>query len=143
MSLNVQEQTKYDELTSLQASGTALKPAQKVELKKLKKKLDQQVAGKVQVSTSVNTFGKTSSSKESTSTVNPKAIRFVEAERQVLTRRAENLVANNAELIVERLGSIKKANETMLVRAAVLALADMIDEDLIEYMKQAQRNMIG
>ena len=60
MSLNVQEQTKYDELTSLQASGTALKPAQKVELKKLKKKLDQQVAGKVQVSTSVNTFGKTS-----------------------------------------------------------------------------------
>ncbi|GAD28528.1 hypothetical protein [Photobacterium leiognathi] len=143
MSLNAQEQTKYEELTSLQASGTALKPAQKVELKKLKKKLDQQVASKSEASTSVNTFGKTSSSKESTSTVNPKAIRFVEAERQVLTRRAENLVANNAELVVERLGSIKKANETMLVRAAVLALADMSDEDLVEYMKQAQRNMIG
>ncbi|WP_305372825.1 hypothetical protein [Photobacterium leiognathi] len=143
MSLNAQEQEKYEELTSLQASGTALKPAQKVELKKLKKKLDQQVASKSESSTSVNTFGKTSSSKESTSTVNPKAIRFVEAERQVLTRRAENLVANNAELVVERLGSIKKANETMLVRAAVLALADMSDGDLVEYMKQAQRNMIG
>ncbi|WP_318475974.1 hypothetical protein [Photobacterium leiognathi] len=143
MSLNVQEQAKYEELTSLQASGTALKPAQKVELKKLKKKLDQQVAGKTEAQSTVNTFGKASPSKVSTSTVNPKAIRFVEAERQVLTRRAENLVANNAELVVERLGSIKKANETMLVRAAVLALADMSDEDLVEYMKQAQRNMIG
>ncbi|WP_305840396.1 hypothetical protein [Photobacterium leiognathi] len=61
----------------------------------------------------------------------------------MLTRRAENLVANSAELVVERLGSIKKANETMLVRAAVLALADMSDEYLVEYIKQAQRNMIG
>ncbi|GAM71728.1 hypothetical protein JCM19236_6311 [Vibrio sp. JCM 19236] len=34
-------------------------------------------------------------------------------------------------------------NETKLIRAAVLALADMTDEQVIEYIKKVQRNMVG
>lgn len=79
----------------------------------------------------------------STSTINPKAVRFLQKERDLLTERTNSLQINSAHSIVERLGSLKAVNDTSLIRAAVLALTDMDDETLIEYIKQTQLNMIG
>jgi hypothetical protein len=82
-------------------------------------------------------FGKTPTTK-----INPTSIRFVQTERDTLTSRKDTLVANCAEDIVERLGSIRFANETMLIRAAVRALRDIDDNQLLIYMKEAQRDMM-
>ncbi len=85
-----------------------------------------------------NLFGKVS-----TSNVNPKAVRFIQKERDLLTERTNSLNINSPHAVVERLGSLKAVNDTSLIRAAVLALIDMDDETLIEYIKQTQLNMIG
>ncbi|MEZ9922392.1 hypothetical protein AB4342_19970, partial [Vibrio breoganii] len=90
-----------------------------------------------------NVFGSVDGGPVSTYKIKPTSVRFVQAERDVLTRRANDLKANSLGLIIERLGSVSQVNETKLIRAAVLALADMTDEQVIEYIKKVQRNMVG
>ncbi len=129
---------KLEYLVNLEQKGERLKPKQRALKNRLEKELEPivHVAEKKEVRT--NLFGKVS-----TSTVNPKAVRFLQKERDLLTERTNSLQINSAQSIVERLGTLKAVNDTSLIRAAVLALTDMDDEKLIEYIKQTQLNMIG
>lgn len=139
------EEEQFSQLKEKRAKNEALKPAEKALLKRLEKKLqpkrEEVKSSKVELNEStvkkVNAFGKTPTTK-----INPKPVRFVQAERDALTSRKDSLVRDSSEEIVERLGSLKFANDTMLIRAAVLSLMDLSDNALIEYMKQAQRNMM-
>ncbi|EDQ00902.1 hypothetical protein KT99_05397 [Shewanella benthica KT99] len=45
-------------------------------------------------------------------------------------------------MIIQELGSLREINDTKLIRAAVLLLADVSDEDLIKAIKQVQLNMV-
>ncbi|EGU37259.1 hypothetical protein [Vibrio scophthalmi] len=135
-SLSAKEQLDY--LTELEESGERLKPKQRA----LKNRLEKEILSNVSVlkdkDIRSNLFGKVS-----TSTVNPKAVRFLQTERDLLTERTNSLNINSTHAVVERLGSLKAVNDTSLIRAAVLSLVDMDDETLIEYIKQTQLNMIG
>jgi hypothetical protein len=133
---------KLEELRKIRESGQKLEVAQKIELQRLEKleaKLGDTSSGSPVDTPKVasNVFGKTPTTK-----INPTSIRFVQTERDTLTSRKDTLVANCAEDIVERLGSIRFANETMLIRAAVRALRDIDDNQLLIYMKEAQRDMM-
>jgi hypothetical protein len=136
-SLSIKDQLAY--LVSLEEKGERLKPKQRALKNRLEKESESNLpslAEKTEVKT--NMFGKVS-----TSVVNPKAVRFLQKERNLLTERTNSLNINSPHAVVERLGSLKAVNDTSLIRAAVLALVDMDDETLIEYIKQTQLNMIG
>lgn len=135
--LSLKDQLVY--LVNLEERGERLKPKQRALKNRLEKELESSsplLTEKVKVKT--NLFGKVS-----TSSVNPKAVRFLQKERNLLTERTNSLNINSPHAVVERLGSLKAVNDTSLIRAAVLALVDMNDETLIEYIKQTQLNMIG
>lgn len=135
-SLSAKEQLDY--LTELEESGERLKPKQRALKNRLEKEILSNVAVLKDKDIRSNLFGKVS-----TSTVNPKAVRFLQTERDLLTERTNSLNINSTHAVVERLGSLKAVNDTSLIRAAVLSLVDMDDETLIEYIKQTQLNMIG
>ncbi|MGR5347156.1 hypothetical protein [Vibrio mediterranei] len=133
-----------EQLEALEASGTALKPKQKAALNRLRKAKSTAVkkpVGSQEVQS--NIFGQTQGGPLSTYKVSPTSIRFVQPEIDVITRRIEEIKANSLEAVIDRLGSPKQINQTKLIRAAVLALGDMSDESIIEYVKKAQRNMVG
>jgi hypothetical protein len=83
----------------------------------------------------VNTFGSAQSNE-----VKPKLIRFVSNERAALRSRKDQLISNSAQDIVQVLGSVKAASEDLLVRAAVLSLRDLNDQQLLDLLKEAQIN---
>lgn len=133
------EQLAY--LVALEEKGERLKPKQRALKNRLEKNFDLSINPTLVEKTDVvktNLFGKVS-----TSNVNPKAVRFIQKERDLLTERTNTLLINSPHAVVERLGSLKAVNDTSLIRAAVLSLIDMSDEALIEYLKQTQLNMIG
>ncbi|MHC5780320.1 hypothetical protein [Aliivibrio fischeri] len=133
------EQLAY--LVALEEKGERLKPKQRALKNRLEKNFDLSVTPTLVEKKDVvktNLFGKVS-----TSNVNPKAVRFIQKERDLLTERTNTLLINSPHAVVERLGSLKAVNDTSLIRAAVLSLIDMSDETLIEYLKQTQLNMIG
>lgn len=136
-SLSPKSQLAY--LISIEEKGERLKPKQRALKNRLEKECESSlslVPENKEIKT--NLFGKVS-----TSNVNPKAVRFIQKERDLLTERTNSLNINSPHAVVERLGSLKAVNDTSLIRAAVLALIDMDDETLIEYIKQTQLNMIG
>ncbi|WP_139686298.1 hypothetical protein [Vibrio tasmaniensis] len=135
-SLSSQEQLKY--LINLEEKGDRLKPKQRALKSRLEKELQPSTSMPEKSEVKTNLFGKVS-----TSAVNPKAVRFLQKERDLLTERTNSLNTKNPHAVVERLGSLKAVNDTSLIRAAVLALVDMDDNTLIEYIKQTQLNMIG
>lgn len=135
-SLPPQEQLKY--LINLEEKGDRLKPKQRALKSRLEKDLQLSASIPAKSEVKTNLFGKVS-----TSAVNPKAVRFLQKERDLLTERTNSLNTQNPHAVVERLGSLKAVNDTSLIRAAVLALVDMDDNTLIEYIKQTQLNMIG
>ncbi|WP_034413448.1 hypothetical protein [Candidatus Photodesmus blepharus] len=129
------EMEQFHQLKEKRLKNEILQPTEKILIKKMEKKISH--ASSKSIKRKINVFGKTPTTK-----INPKPIRFVQAERDALTSRRDSLVHGSSEEIVERLGSLKFANTTMLVRAAVLSLLDMSDKKLIEYMKKAQKNMM-
>lgn len=132
------EEQQYEVLKERRNKNEAFKAAEKALFKKLEKKFsDPRPDSGSSSGSQPNEFGR-----KPTTKINPKAIRFVQAERDSLTSRKDSLVRDSSEMIIERLGSLKYANDTMLIRAAVLSLVDMPDAQLIEFMKQAQRNMM-
>ncbi len=144
--LSEQEQSTLDSLTAKKASGEQLKPKERALLVQLQKKAQSKEADSTESKESPvksNVFGSVEGGAVSTYKIKPTSVRFVQAERDVLSARANDLKANSLGMIIERLGSVSQVNETKLIRAAVLALADMTDEQVIEYIKKAQRNMVG
>ncbi|EKO3823574.1 hypothetical protein LCE44_27535 [Vibrio harveyi] len=135
-SLSPKEQLEF--LIKLEEKGERLKPKQRALKNRLEKEFDSSDTSPQKKDVKTNFFGKVS-----TSTVNPKAVRFLQKERDLLTERTNSLNTNSPHAVVDRLGSLKAVNDTSLIRAAVLALVDMDDETLIEYIKQTQLNMIG
>lgn len=83
----------------------------------------------------VNTFGSAQNNE-----VKAKLIRFVSNERAALRSRKDQLIANSAQDVVQVLGSVKAASEDLLVRAAVLSLRDLTDQQLLDLLKEAQIN---
>lgn len=127
---------QLEELLKKKKTGT-LKPAERAQLKNLERKLKSEE--KIQVSSQVktNVFGKIATTK-----VHPKPIRFLEHEIVGLATRKDSLKANQPEMIIQELGSLREINDTKLIRAALLLLADVSDEDLIKAIKQVQLNMV-
>ena len=127
---------QLEELLKKKKTGT-LKPAERAQLKNLERKLKSEE--KIQVSSQVktNVFGKIATTK-----VHPNPIRFLEHEIVGLATRKDSLKANQPEMIIQELGSLREINDTKLIRAALLLLADVSDEDLIKAIKQVQLNMV-
>lgn len=131
------------QLEDLEVSGEPLKPKQKATLNKLRKERDNQAAkSKPSSEVKTNIFGK-SDGVVSTYKVNPTSIRFVQVERDILSNKVAVLKLDFRDEVIDRLGSMSQVSETKLIRAAVLALQDMSEQQIIEYIKQVQRNMSG
>lgn len=144
--LSEQEHETLKRLIAKKDAGKDLNPKERALLNKLQKKAQSKEANSTESKESPvksNVFGSVEGGAVSTYKIKPTSVRFVQAERDVLTTRANDLKANSLGLIIERLGSVSQVNETKLIRAAVLALADMTDEQVIEYIKKVQRNMVG
>jgi spore germination cell wall hydrolase CwlJ-like protein len=139
--LSHEDQELLTKLLNKEANGESLSAKERATQKKLNK------LNKVSVETSelkANIFGNVDQGKiVSTYKIKPTSIRFVQAERDALARTINKLKTGSIDLIIERLGSVSQVNDTKLIRAAVLALEDMEPEQIIEYIKKAQRNMIG
>ncbi|AQS39740.1 hypothetical protein Sps_04655 [Shewanella psychrophila] len=127
---------QLDELLEKKKSGT-LKPAERAQLKNLERKLKSEEKSQVSSQVKTNLFGQIATTK-----VHPKPIRFLEHEITGLATRRDSLKTNHPEMIIEELGSLREINDTKLIRAAVLLLADVSDEDLIKAIKQVQLNMV-
>ena len=127
---------KLDELLAKQKSGK-LKPAEKAQLKNLQRKQKSEENDANQHSVKTNVFGQIATTK-----IHPKPIRFLEHELTGLATRRDSLKTNQPEMIIKELGSLREINDTKLIRAAVLLLADVSDDELIKAIKQVQLNMI-
>lgn len=131
------DKQKLDELRIKQSAGK-LKPAEKAQLKNLQRKVKSVEKSDCDShSVKTNVFGQISTTK-----IHPKPIRFLEHELIGLATRRDSLKTNKPEMIIEELGSLREINDTKLIRAAVLLLADVDDEKLIKAIKQVQLNMI-
>ena len=127
---------QLEELLEKKKTGT-LKPAERAQLKNLERKLKSEEKSQVSSQVKTNLFGKIATTK-----VHPKPIRFLEHEITGLATRRDSLKTNQPEMIIQELGSLREINDTKLIRAAVLLLADVSDEDLIKAIKQVQLNMV-
>ncbi len=125
-----------DELLTKQKNGK-LKPAEKAQLKNLQRKLKSEAKEDNEHAVKTNVFGKIATTK-----IHPKPIRFLEHELIGLATRRDSLKTNQPEMIIEELGNLREINDTKLIRAAVLLLANVSDYELIKAIKQVQLNMI-
>ena len=127
---------QLEELLEKKKTGT-LKPAERAQLKNLERKLKSEEKSQVSSQVKTNLFGKIATTK-----IHPKPIRFLQHEMAGLATRKDSLKTNQPEMIIQELGSLREINDTKLIRAAVLLLADVSDEDLIKAIKQVQLNMV-
>lgn len=126
-----------NELLDKQTQGP-LKPKEKARLKVLQRQQKRQDTEKQSDNIAkTNVFGKIATTK-----IHPKPVRFLEHEITGLATRRDSLKTHCPEMIVQELGSLKEVNDTKLIRAAVLLLANVSDEDLIRAIKQVQLNMV-
>lgn len=77
-----------------------------------------------------------------TTTLKPLPIRFSSDERAGLTELANDIKAENPELIVSELGSLREINDTKLIRAAIHLLKQHSHNEIVDAIKQVKMNMI-
>ncbi|MEH0691063.1 hypothetical protein H4F17_18710 [Vibrio cholerae] len=118
-----------------------LSPKERAQLKSLERKAQKEAKQESKATTSkpqTNVFGAVATTK-----IKPLPIRLTNNERAGLKNRADDLKANNTELVMLELGGLREINETKLIRAAIKLLSEHSDEEIIKAIKDVKMEMFS
>lgn len=130
--LNQEQQARLDELHAMAKKGGK----EKAEIKALERLLKQ--SDKTEKPPAQRSVFAT----QATTKINPLPVRFTQRDRARLTNLANDIKIDNAELVLDELGSEREINDTKLLRAAVLLLSETPHDKIIDAIKRVKKDML-